>query len=79
MKGILNYIWKNRLLPRNGLHTVDGTSIEVVSYGHEGGDEYLFRDTMIRIGNEVQCGNVVLGRGINAEDEGIILHVTTEA
>lgn len=78
MKGILNYIWKNRLLPRNGLHTVDGTSIEVVSYGHEGGDDYLFRDTMIRIDNEVQCGNVVLGRGINAEDEGIILHITTE-
>lgn len=78
MKGILNYIWKNRLLPRNGLHTVDGTSIEVVSYGHKGGDDYLFRDTMIRIGNEVQCGNVVLGRGINAEDKGIILHVTTE-
>lgn len=78
MKGILNYIWKNRLLPRNGLHTVDGTSIEVVSYGHEGGDDYLFRDTMIRINNEVQCGNVVLGRGINAEDEGIILHITTE-
>lgn len=65
-------------MPDSGLHTADGTKLEIISYGQPGERDNIFENVKIRVGDKEQCGNVVLGRGINAEDEGIILHITTE-
>ncbi len=83
MKGILGYIWKNRLLPKSGLYTACGDGVEIISYGREEGDSGIFAGAKVRIGSETWCGNVVLhqdgtGNGKAAGLENIILHVTTK-
>lgn len=79
MKGFLYYIWKNRLLPDSGLHTADGTKLEIISYGQPGERDNIFENVKIRVGDKEQCGNVVLLQKSAADERATngkaILHI----
>lgn len=88
MKGVLHYIWKNRLLPKNGLQTTEGESIRIISSGSEGEKENIFHNARIMIGDKEWCGDVIIHhRSSDWEKENsldsvsntnIILHITAE-
>lgn len=88
MRGVLHYIWKNRLLPKKGLQTTEGKSIRIISCGGEGEKENIFYNARIAIDDKEWCGDVIIHhRSSDWEKEerhssdtntNIILHVTAE-
>lgn len=59
MQEFIDYVWGNGLLPRRGLKTTNGETLEVISTGKEG-TQGLFTDAKLKIGNEVWSGNIVI-------------------
>ena len=88
MKGVMHYIWRNRLLPKSKLVTTNGEEIHIIDCGKECETENLFQNARIRIGNREWIGNVILHhkssdwekelRENKAVCGNIILHVTLE-
>lgn len=88
MEGVLHYIWKNRLLPKEHLQTTDGENVRIIDCGNEGEKSNVFYNARIIIGDKEWCGNVILhNRSSDWEKEddpdsnansNIILHVTAE-
>ena len=87
MKGVLNYIWKNRLLPKSGLHTTDGEELCIISYGEEDKVENIFHNVRVRIGGQEWYGDVAIHENLQEEkkpesttspstDGMTVLHVT---
>ena len=59
MERLLHYVWKNRLMPRQGLVTTDGQRVEVLSPGfhnNDAGPDFFCAD--IVIDGEDWMGNV---------------------
>ena len=59
MERLLHYVWKNRLMPREGLTTTDGQKIEILSVGihnRDAGPGFFGADVII--GDEDWMGNV---------------------
>ena len=89
MKGVIHYIWKNRLLPKGKLFTTDGECIYIIDCGTESDEEEnTFCNARIKIGDNEWSGNVVLHykssdwekqlhRGTQNYSN-VILHVTME-
>lgn len=82
MRSILNYIWRNRLLPKQSLFTTDGKKINIKSYGREHEEGNLFVDAHISFGEESCCGCVLIHDNNDKHEEGftneqsdVILHV----
>lgn len=50
MERILHYVWKNRLIPREGLQTTDGLAVEVLSPGlhnKDAGPDFFSADILV--------------------------------
>ena len=65
MERLLHYVWKNRLMPRQGLVTTDGRRVEVLSPGFhnkDAGPDFFCAD--IVIDGEDWMGNVEILTGI---------------
>lgn len=88
MKGVIHYIWKNRLIPKSRLVTTGGEQIYIIDCGTECKCGNLFRNARLRIGNKEWSGNVILHhrssdweKELHSNNEGydnVILHVTIE-
>lgn len=82
MKGLLNYIWKNRLLPKSRLHTTEGEKLRVINYGLEDEEKNIFRNAGVRIGDKEWHGDVEIHEaGLEHEsgaNDATILHLTAE-
>ena len=59
MKGLINYLWRNRMLPKTGMHTAKGEELRIASYGHES-EENIFTDVAIVLGDKELHGNVAI-------------------
>lgn len=60
MKELLNYIWKNRLLPKTGMHTIQGEELQIISYGQQTHETGIFSNATITIGNKELHGEVIM-------------------
>lgn len=59
MERLLQYVWKHRLFPPEGLTTTDGTEVEVIDQGLENTDAGPdFFNSKVRIGKTMWAGNV---------------------
>lgn len=61
MGNILNYIWSNRLFPKDGIYTTGGKKLQVIYTGeNNAGEENVFCNARIKIDGCTWSGNVVI-------------------
>lgn len=61
MSTIMHYIWRNRILSREQLHTTEGESIQVIEIGtNEPTDGNIFHNARLKIGTNEWSGNIIL-------------------
>ncbi len=61
MKNIMNYIWRNRLFPKEGLCTTSGKKLQIIHVGeNNANEENVFCNARIRIDGHIWSGNVII-------------------
>lgn len=87
MEELLHYVWKHKLLPLGGLHTTDGSVVDVIDPGlHNRNAGPDFFNAKVRIGGTLWVGNVEIhqrssdwyahGHDLDARYNNVILHIT---
>ena len=90
MERLLHYVWKNRLMPRSGLHTTVGQTVEILSTGFhnkDAGTDFFCADVVID--GEDWMGNIEIhtqssdwyrhGHDTDDNYNNVILHVVEHA
>ena len=61
MSTFMHYIWRNRALPKEQLHTTAGETILIIEAGkNESSDGNIFHNARLKIGANEWSGNIVL-------------------
>lgn len=88
MSTFMHYIWRNRALPKEQLHTTAGETIQIIEAGkNESSDGNIFHNARLKIGANEWSGNIVLHHKSSdwekeihnngADDyKNVILHIT---